>query len=619
MKDGLIRIGAAVPSVRIADVSYNLNQIKAAIDKAEAASVRVLAFPELSVTGATCSDLFYQNKLLKAAEKAAADVYEYIQDKDMAVILGMPYAYKGKLYNCLAFLAKDILTLNADNSYTGEDVPIAVGAIEGLLTASALYECSTMPALRIYAEQGDCLFASSREAITAAESGATLIVNCSSFPELVSRRKFLEDTLRVDSGRLHCAYLNVNAGFGESSTDVSYAGGAYVYENGKQLTRLKVYEDGLCYTEIDVQLLENSRMSDELFTLQDNPFNICEFELTEKETPVSRRIDPAPFIPENTDKRAERMEELFDIQKHGLMRRLTHIHAKTAVIGVSGGLDSTLALLAAHKAFTALGLDTKGIQAITMPCFGTTGRTRSNAEKLAELLNLSFREVPIAASVEQHFRDIGQDKDNHDVTFENAQARERTQVLMDIANQCGGIVIGTGDLSELALGWATYNGDHMSMYGVNASLPKTLIRHMVWHEAQTCGNEDLKAVLIDVLETPVSPELLPPKDNEIAQKTEDLVGPYELHDFFIYNFLHNHFEPAKIRRLANIAFKDVYDDATITKWLKTFCRRFFNMQFKRSCLPDGVGVGSVSVSPRGFFSMPSDASNALWQTDEDYN
>ena len=439
-----------------------------------------------------------------------------------------------------------------------------------------------------------------------------MIVNCAANEELVGQSDYRRMMAKSQSSRLTCAYLYANAGMGESTQDKVFSGHSLIAECGEIIAESKPYTTGLTITEIDLKRIEADRRRTNTADATDEA-DLVPFSLNIEETPLSRYIDPMPFVPADPIERDRRCEDILNIQAQGLMQRLRHTHCKTAVIGVSGGLDSTLALLVTERAFRLLGLPASGIMAITMPCFGTTKRTRSNAEVLSECLGMSFREVSIAKAVTQHFEDIGHSMDDHSVTFENGQARERTQVLMDIANQCGGMVIGTGDLSELALGWATYNGDHMSMYGVNGAIPKMLVRYLVRHVAEHAESETLRNVLLDILDTPVSPELLPPKDGDIAQKTEDLVGPYELHDFFLYHLMRRGSSPEKILRLARYALGDRYDEETIRKWLKTFCRRFFNQQFKRSCLPDGPGVGTIGVSPRGGLRMPSDASSALWQ------
>ena len=450
----------------------------------------------------------------------------------------------------------------------------------------------------------------------AAREGATVIVNCSASDETIGKAAYRESLIEGQSARLICGYIYANAGEGESTTDLVFGGHNIIAENGTTLASSNRFSNEVIYTEIDVKRLLSERCKNTTFqTEKERTLIRIPFEIHVEETELTRRFASRPFVPSVMAERNLRCEEILTIQAMGLKKRLAHAHAKSAVVGISGGLDSTLALLVSAKAFDALGMDRSGIVAVTMPCFGTTDRTYQNACKMSVKLGATLREIPVGAAVEQHFKDIGHDPEDHSVTYENSQARERTQVLMDVANQTGGIVIGTGDMSELALGWATYNGDHMSMYGVNASVPKTLVRHLVHYYADTCEDQELKEVLYDVLDTPVSPELLPPKDGEIAQKTEDLVGPYELHDFFLYYLLRFSYEPSKIYRIARYAFEGEYDDATIYKWLYTFCRRFFIQQFKRSCLPDGPKVGTVALSPRGDWRMPSDACSEVWLRD----
>ena len=450
--------------------------------------------------------------------------------------------------------------------------------------------------------------------IEAAREGATVIVNCSASDETIGKASYREALISGQSARLISGYIYANAGEGESTTDLVFGGHNLIAENGTILAEAKRFSNGIIYTEFDVQKIANERRKNTTFTeTQEHVLPRIPFGLEQTETILTRTFPSRPFVPRDDQERAKRCEEILTIQAMGVKKRLAHTHAKSAVVGISGGLDSTLALLVTAKAFDALGLERSGITAVTMPCFGTTDRTYQNACKLSRCLGAKLTEVNIKEAVNVHFRDIGHDPDIHDVTYENSQARERTQILMDTANKEGGVLVGTGDLSELALGWATYNGDHMSMYGVNASVPKTLVRHLVRYYADTCGDEELKEVLLDILDTPVSPELLPPKDGKIAQKTEDLVGPYELHDFYLYYMLRAGFTPDKIYRLACLTFDGIYDKETILKWLKTFYRRFFAQQFKRSCLPDGPKVGSVALSPRGDLRMPSDASARIWQ------
>ena len=630
MKDGFVRVAAGTPKVRVADCAYNTENIIALMREAEAKHVKVLVLPELCVTGYTAADLFLQDTLLAGALNALAAIKRASEELDLLTFVGLPIADCGRLYNCAAAVKGGrilgVTTKRNIPNYSvyyelrhfepgedamrtvrllGEDVPFG---------NRLLFECEQLP-LRVAAELCEDLWVPQSPSIEHALAGANLIVNLSASDENVGKGDYRRSLVSMQSARLICGYIYANAGQGESSQDMVYAGHNLICENGTMLAESERFTTGLLISEIDVQYLEAERRRMSSFGRRQEGYTRVPFSLKVEQTELTRRLSPTPFVPGDPAARDRRCEEILSIQTQGLMQRLRHIHGKCAVIGVSGGLDSTLALLVTARAFRALSLDPAGIKAVTMPCFGTTKRTRSNAEILARSLGMDFLEVPIADAVRVHFRDIGQDERVHDVTYENGQARERTQVLMDVANKEGGIVIGTGDLSELALGWATYNGDHMSMYGVNCSIPKTLIRYLVRYEADHAGDEELRDVLLDILDTPVSPELLPPVDGDISQKTEDLVGPYELHDFFLYYLLRRACPPKKVLRLAVHALGDRYDEATILAWLRVFCRRFFSQQFKRSCLPDGPKVGSVTLSPRGDLRMPSDASGALWQND----
>ncbi|MBQ8514100.1 MAG: NAD(+) synthase [Ruminococcus sp.] len=636
MKDGFIKIACATPPVRVADCEYNAEQIIAMARDAAENGAKLIAFPELSITGYTCGDLFLQQTLLDGAKDALKKIMTETAELDIIVIVGLPVADKGALYNCAAVCCKgDILgyvpKTNIPNHgefyearhfsagspeydawfYSADRELSAVSASEMVFT------CEAMPDFTFGVEICEDVWVGDTPSVRMAQKGAVLIVNLSCSNELVGKADYRRTILKAKSGSLLCAYAYADAGMGESTQDLVFAGHNMILENGSILAESALFTGGIIYADIDVQRLQAERRRSSTFQSVSALSETFPFYMEQQETRLTRFIDPAPFIPSKKEELAQRCESILTMQAAGLSTRLKHIGCKTAVVGLSGGLDSTLALIVIAHAFDMLGLERSGILAVTMPCFGTTDRTYQNACRLAESYGASLREVRIADSVMQHFRDIGQDPENHDVTYENAQARERTQVLMDLANQCGGIVIGTGDLSELALGWATYNGDHMSMYGVNASIPKTLVRHLVAYEAgRTEGL--LSEVLLDVLDTPVSPELLPPKkDGTIAQKTEDLVGPYQLHDFFLYYVLRFGFSPKKIYRLACRAFDGVYDKAEILKWLRKFYWRFFSQQFKRSCLPDGPKVGSVGLSPRGDWRMPSEASAALWQREID--
>ena len=629
MRHGFIKVAAATPDIRVADVDYNKGQIIKQMDEAAEAGAKIIVFPELCITGYTCSDLFLQDILLNSAKKALVKIAEHTKNLDALVFVGVPIAVGGELYNVaaalnhgniLGFTTKSFLPNYGEFYEMRQFRPgpkkaekILFGGKEIPFGPQLLFVENQMANLIVSAEICEDVWSPVPPSIEAAREGATVIVNCSASDETIGKASYRESLISGQSARLISGYIYANAGEGESTTDLVFGGHNLIAENGTILAEAKRFSNGIIYTEFDVQKIANERRKNTTFTeTQEHVLPRIPFGLEQTETILTRTFPSRPFVPRDDQERAKRCEEILTIQAMGLKKRLAHTHAKSAVVGISGGLDSTLALLVTAKAFDALGLERSGITAVTMPCFGTTDRTYQNACKMSLKVGATLREVRIGDAVMQHFKDIGHDPQDHSVTYENSQARERTQVLMDIANQTGGLVIGTGDMSELALGWATYNGDHMSMYGVNASVPKTLVRHLVHYYADTCEDSSLKEVLYDVLDTPVSPELLPPKDGEIAQKTEDLVGPYELHDFFLYYFLRMGYEPGKIYRIAKLSFAGEYDDETIYKWLRTFCWRFFSQQFKRSCLPDGPKVGTVALSPRGDWRMPSDACVALW-------
>ena len=629
MRHGFIKVAAATPDIRVADVDYNKGQIIKQMDEAAEAGAKIIVFPELCITGYTCSDLFLQDILLNSAKKALVEIAEHTKNLDALVFVGVPIAVGGELYNVaaalnhgniLGFTTKSFLPNYGEFYEMRQFRPgpkkaekILFGGKEIPFGPQLLFVENQMANLIVSAEICEDVWSPVPPSIEAAREGATVIVNCSASDETIGKASYREALISGQSARLISGYIYANAGEGESTTDLVFGGHNLIAENGTILAEAKRFSNGIIYTEFDVQKIANERRKNTTFTeTQEHVLPRIPFGLEQTETILTRTFPSRPFVPRDDQERAKRCEEILTIQAMGLKKRLAHTHAKSAVVGISGGLDSTLALLVTAKAFDALGLERSGITAVTMPCFGTTDRTYQNACKMSLKVGATLREVRIGDAVMQHFKDIGHDPQDHSVTYENSQARERTQVLMDIANQTGGLVIGTGDMSELALGWATYNGDHMSMYGVNASVPKTLVRHLVHYYADTCEDPWLKEVLYDVLDTPVSPELLPPKDGEIAQKTEDLVGPYELHDFFLYYFLRMGYEPGKIYRIAKLSFAREYDDETIYKWLRTFCWRFFSQQFKRSCLPDGPKVGTVALSPRGDWRMPSDACVALW-------
>ena len=629
MRHGFIKVAAATPDIRVADVDYNKGQIIKQMDEAAEAGAKIIVFPELCTTGYTCSDLFLQDILLNSAKKALVEIAEHTKNLDALVFVGVPIAVGGELYNVaaalnhgniLGFTTKSFLPNYGEFYEMRQFRPgpkkaekILFGGKEIPFGPQLLFVENQMANLIVSAEICEDVWSPVPPSIEAAREGATVIVNCSASDETIGKASYREALISGQSARLISGYIYANAGEGESTTDLVFGGHNLIAEIGTFLAEAKRVSNGFIYTEFDEQKIANERRKNTTFTeTQEHVLPRIPFGLEQTETILTRTFPSRPFVPRDDQERAKRCEEILTIQAMGLKKRLAHTHAKSAVVGISGGLDSTLALLVTAKAFDALGLERSGITAVTMPCFGTTDRTYQNACKMSLKVGATLREVRIGDAVMQHFKDIGHDPQDHSVTYENSQARERTQVLMDIANQTGGLVIGTGDMSELALGWATYNGDHMSMYGVNASVPKTLVRHLVHYFADTCEDSSLKEVLYDVLDTPVSPELLPPKDGEIAQKTEDLVGPYELHDFFLYYFLRMGYEPGKIYRIAKLSFAGEYDDETIYKWLRTFCWRFFSQQFKRSCLPDGPKVGTVALSPRGDWRMPSDACVALW-------
>ncbi len=634
MKDGLIRVACASPELRVADCRYNGSEMIRSLQNAAEAGEKLLVFPELSITGYTCGDLFGQQVLLHGAEEELSRLLHASIGIETLVVAGLPVRCGAKLYNCAAVLQNGVLLgvvpkknlptygeFYEGRNFTpafSENREITLCGQTAAFGSRLLFCCRELPELVLGVEICEDLWVPAPPSVGHALAGATVIVNPSASDELAGKPAYRRSLIQNQSARLLCAYLYADAGRGESTTDLVFSGHSLIAENGTILNESPLFSGETVETEIDVaRLLHERRRMGTFPATQDDGYARIPFSLTITETTLTRPVLPHPFVPDGERQRTERCEEILSIQAHGLRKRLEHSQAKTAVLGLSGGLDSTLALLVCTRAMALLGRPASDIIALTMPCFGTTARTRSNAEHLAERMGVTLRTIDIAAAVKQHFLDLGHDLGDYNVVFENSQARERTQLLMDVANQTGGLVIGTGDLSELALGWATYNGDHMSMYGVNASIPKTLIRHLVAYEADRTADLALAEVLRDVLDTPVSPELLPPKDGEIAQKTEGLVGPYDLHDFFLYYAVRWGFAPAKILRLAERAFDGRFDRATILHWMRTFYRRFFSQQFKRSCLPDGPKVGSVTLSPRGDWRMPSDASAALWLAEVD--
>lgn len=627
MIHGFLKACTVSPALRVADCAFNTQQTIAAMQRAAADGVQLAVFPELGLTGYTCGDLFFQQPLQRAAAKALAAVLEASAGLDLVALVGLPVAVDGKLYNCAAVVCHGKLLGLVPKTYlpnygefyekrqfnpaptgmrtlhfAGQEVPFGT---------RLLFRCAEMPEFCLAAEVCEDLWAPLPPSTHHALAGATVIANLSASDETIGKADYRRALVSQQSARLLCTYLYADAGHGESTTDMVFAAHDLICENGSLLAESRPFGPGYACTELDLGRMVSERCRSTTFQPESTGYETVVFHLPLREVPLTRYISPAPFVPADDNARAERCELILAMQADGLAKRIAHAHARTAVIGISGGLDSTLALLVAVRAMRQLGRPAQDVLAVTMPCFGTTHRTRSNTEILCGELGVTFQEIPIARTVHSHFSDIGQDEAVLDVTYENCQARVRTLELMDLANRTGGLVVGTGDLSELALGWATYNGDHMSMYAVNAGVPKTLVRHIVAYVAGQSG-EALKAVLLDILDTPVSPELLPPTEGEISQKTEDLVGPYELHDFFLYEIVRCGFSPEKVYRLAKLAFEGAYDDATILKWLKNFCRRFFQQQFKRSCLPDGPKVGSVTLSPRGDWRMPSDAWATQW-------
>lgn len=629
MKDGFLKVAAVTPAIRVADCPYNAEKIRDLAREAADQGVEVVVFPELCLTGYTCGDLFREKSLLTGAEQALAWLLEQTAGLPLLLFVGIPVAVDADLYNCAAVLCEGrLLGLvpkqhlpNYSEFYEARHFTPGPAYREITLCGQTvplgtdlLFACKNEPDLIIGCEICEDLWVAEPPSIRLAQAGAVLLCNLSASDETIGKAAYRQQLVAGQSGRLVAGYVYADAGKGESSTDLVFAGHDLIAENGTILAESELFKTGLTVAHMDIQRLwqERRRMStwrnEGWNTVKRIPFVLPQAE----EGDWQRDIAPLPFVPQNGQDLSQRCRMILTMQAQGLAKRLAHTRGRSAVLGLSGGLDSTLALLVTAEAFDQLGLPREGILAVSMPCFGTTGRTKSNAAMLAERMHVSFKEIPIGEAVNVHFADIGHDPDVHDVTYENSQARERTQVLMDLANQTGGLVVGTGDLSELALGWATYNGDHMSMYAVNASIPKTLVRHLVRYVAVNTQDECLKETLFDILDTPVSPELLPPVDGKIAQKTEDLVGPYELHDFFLYYMLRFNFTPGKIYRMALHAFEGEYEETVIKKWLQTFYRRFFAQQFKRSCLPDGPKVGSVTLSPRGDWRMPSDASAALW-------
>lgn len=631
MKDGFVKVAAVSPDLKVADCAYNAERICEGIAKAYEDGCKLVVFPELSVCGYTAGDLLLQSVLLSASEQAVEKIADFCTGRQIMIVIGAPVVAGGKLYNAAIviydgrilgivpkrnipsysefyegryFETGDKLDSVDKTVYCGREVEVC---------SKAVFRCRNMRDFCVGVEICEDMWIAGGPADALCAAGATVICNLSASDETVGKDDYRRLLVKTASGKCNAAYIYSDCGSGESTTDLVFSAHDIIAENGTVIAESKPFGKGYIVSEVDVQKLATERIKQN--TTPSYPLKEICFDMALADTELTRKIEKTPFVPEGETVRAERCERVFEIQAHGLAKRMRHTNCKHLVVGLSGGLDSALALLVMCKAAEIEGLDRSAITALTMPCFGTTKRTRSNAEKLAKALGVKFCKVDITKSVQRHLKDIGHDGVTGDVAFENAQARERTQVLMDYANRTGGLVVGTGDLSELALGWATYNGDHMSMYGVNGSVPKTLVRHLVRYYAEKVADDKARRVLLDILDTPVSPELIPAKDGEISQKTEEIVGPYELHDFFLYNIVRWGFSPSKTFRLAKYAFAGDFDDKTIYKWLKTFVSRFFAQQFKRSCLPDGPKVGSVDLSPRGGWRMPSDACKAEWLKD----
>lgn len=631
MKDGFIKVSAATPKIKVADPAYNTEEILKIIDETEKNGASILVFSELTISGYTCGDLFLQQPLLTECKNQLLRIVKATENKSMLVVVGCPIVIKQKLYNCAVVISdgsilgivpkthlpnySEFYELRHFTSGEGLEEDLWFGEEFGYVNVAVnqLFKCKEIPELVVACEICEDLWVPLPPSTYHAMAGATVICNPSASVETTTKESYRRSLVSNQSARLLAAYIYADAGEGESTQDVVYSGHHLICENGSVLAEAKRFTNEIIYADIDVQKLAAERRKMTSFPGgQTDDYFEQEFSLEVKENKITRTFPKAPFVPDNQDERDKRCDEILSLQSMGLKKRLEHTNCKHAVVGISGGLDSTLAVLVTARAFDLLDIPRENLICVTMPCFGTTDRTYQNAVSLIKELGATLKEVRIEKAVRQHFADIGHDENNHDVTYENSQARERTQILMDMANQYNGMVIGTGDMSELALGWATYNGDHMSMYAVNCSVPKTLVRYLVLYYAETTENKKLSEVLMDVLDTPVSPELLPPVDGVISQKTEDLVGPYELHDFFLYYMLRFGFPKAKLYRMAKLTFDGVYDDEMIKKWLDKFYWRFFSQQFKRSCLPDGPKVGSVAVSPRGDLRMPSDASPTAW-------
>lgn len=628
MEYGFVRVAAATPYIKVADCFYNAKNIIEDIKKAEKNKASIICFPELCITGYTCSDLFLQDSLLQDSKKALKHIVQETKDLNITCIVGMPIEFLGKLYNsAVCFYKGNILGIipkthipNYNEFYEkrhfnnlSDNAKYFLNLDEfnnySICFGKTIFKIENIKNFTFAIEICEDLWSVIPPSSNYAINGANIIFNLSASNEIAGKSIYRKELIKNQSARCICGYVYANAGQGESTTDLVFSGHNLIYENGRILNESIPFENNIIYSDIDLEYINSERRRNSTFkTKQTDDYHIVSYNMENISFDIDKYIDPMPFVPKDKDKRDIRCKEIIDIQAYGLKKRMEHIGIKNVIIGISGGLDSTHALIVINRTFELLGYDKKGIIAVTMPCFGTTDRTYNNAKKLCEIIGTTLLEINIKDAVLKHFDDINHNPNVHDVTYENSQARERTQILMDISNKYNGIVVGTGDLSELALGFATYNGDHMSMYGVNGSIPKTLIRYLIEYFAKN-SNNDLEHILMDILNTPVSPELLPPNENgNISQITEDIVGPYELHDFFLYNMVRHNYTPEKIYYLAKKAFNDTYDNKTILKWLEKFYIRFFTQQFKRSCLPDGAKVGSVSLSPRGNFRMPSDAS-----------
>ncbi len=633
MKNGFVKFAAAIPELKIADCRYNAEKIIELAKEAADSGVLIAAFPELCVTGYSCSDIFFRETLLKAAEREIANIADELSSVDIMVFIGTPICLMSKLYNTAAVIYRGkILGIvpktylpNYNEFYEARQFTPAPQGVTDIkfagqtcpFGADIVFEHASLDGLKISSEICEDIWAQNSPSVSHCMAGATVIVNLSASPESVGKPEYRRKLVCVHSSQNICGYVYASAGSAESTTDGVYSGHSFIAECGRILEENAPFENkALVISEIDVSriIFERNKLSGYVCE-RNKDYRYVLFDSPIKETSLTRKFAIRPFLPSKDTDGEDRLKFILNMQAHALAKRIRHTGSKKAVIGVSGGLDSTLALIVAAETMKLLGRPTTDILSVTMPCFGTGKRTKGNAEMLCECFGTELRTVDIAASVSQHLKDIGHDENVYDVAFENAQARERTQVLMDIANSCGGIVIGTGDLSEIALGWSTYNGDHMSMYAVNCTVPKTLIRYMVGIYADICNDERLAAVLRDILDTPVSPELVPSKPGEISQKTEEIIGDYDLHDFFLYNFIRYGYTPDKLYRIASIAFEGVFTPEYIKKTLTTFIRRFFTQQFKRSCSPDGVKVGSVALSPRADLRMPSDASFDEWIND----